>query len=297
MIDKQLEKFNPKKILNFSQLNYINKLEVANRCQIISRYKWYNLPNAWDSETVEMALYMYGSLCCFMEDNNIVFANFTPIGPLTQQGKMEYITPITFDGVEHKTLKRCYNKNSEFDFDEDCCIILHDYTPPFTNDKIISRRQLDLSTTINDEVNIYKCMFYDVLFSMKKALMTCDDEDQVNTILKQLSDLFDPTNPFFACKDENILDKINVTTLNQKMEIDNYIKLIEFYNKCRRNDNGIPTEAIFEKNERFLNDEIVERSKRSSLILENGLAEREKFCELANKCFNTQLYVEIAEGL
>lgn len=287
-------KFNPSYTINFSENMYATLLNITDRIQYANRFRWSNLPNAIDGLDIETMLYSYGSICCFKEDDEIIFSPFTLSGELDIKGNLYNIQPILLNGKTLSNKKRCYNKNMGFDFDEDSCIIIKDYTGCIQKDKIVSRETLNTSTTINDEVKTYKILVYNIMLSIKKMIAMCENEEQRKVVIKQASLLLDPTQPILAMTTgQTITDKIEITQFVDKVEVDDLTRAIDFYNKTRRLNNGIPAPDTFEKKERMITDEVKNAGVYSTLILSDGLQNRLKSVSWINECMNTNIDVEI----
>lgn len=296
-IKKEIEKFNPSTSINFSELAYKNMLITADRLQCVNRIHWNDLPNAWTSQEIETLLYDKGSICCFLDDDNIVFSPYTLGGKIDKMGRLHMIQPITLDGKVYGAKKRAYSLNCDYNFDTSCCIIIHDYTGCVVNDKIIPRALINLETTINDEVKSYKLMLYNIIMSIKKLIVTCETEEQAKLILRQSKLLLDPTQPILALKSENILKKLDVTQFVDKLEIDELTRAIDYYNKIRRNFNGVPAPSTFEKKERMISSEIENHSTATNLIVTDAYYQRLESVKLINECFNTNITLSISENL
>lgn len=291
-------KFNPTTTINFSQEMYQCLIKTTDRIQNVNRFRWYNLPNAIDGLDIETMLYSRGAICCFKEDDEIIFSPFTLSGELDIKGNLYNIQPVLLNGETLSYKKRCYNKNMGFDFDEDSCIIIKDYTGCIEKEKIVSRETLNITTTINDEVKTYKILLYNILLSIKKMIAICENEDQRKVVIKQAGLLLDPTQPIIAMSNgQKLTDKIEITQFVDKVEVDDLTRAIDFYNKTRRLNNGIPSPDTFEKKERMITDEIKNAGVYSNLILSDGLQNRMRACNWINECMGTNIAVEINPDL
>lgn len=290
------KKLNPLYVGSFSENCYYDLLLATDRIENVNKFKISNLPNAWTSLDIENLLYTRGSICCYSDENGLpVFAPFTLTGSLDIKGNLYNITPILLNGEKAKEKKRAYTRFCEFDFDETCCVIIKDYTGCLQGEKIISRMMLNATTTISDEVKSYKILLYNIIFSIKKMIASCDNEEQVKTILKQAELLLDPTQPILAFTKgtKNVTDDIDITQFVDKAEVDNLTRAIDFYNRVRRLNSGIPSPDTFEKKERMITSEVENVNTMTNLILYDGLENRKIAFDLINKCFGLDIQVEI----
>lgn len=290
------KKLNPLLVGSFSENCYFDLLLSTDRIENVNKFKISNLPNAWTSLDIENLLYTKGSICCYADENGLpIFAPFTLTGSLDVKGNLYNITPILLNGEKSTEKKRAYTKYCDFDFDTDCCIIMQDYTGCITSDKIIPRMMLNATTTLSDEVKAYKILLYNIIFSIKKMIASCDNEEQVKTILKQAELLLDPTQPILAFTKgaKNVTDDIDITQFVDKVEVDNLTRAIDFYNRVRRLNSGIPSPDTFEKKERMITSEVENVNTMTNLILYDGLENRKIAFDLINKCFGLDIQVEI----
>lgn len=297
-IKNYMQQFNPKESVNFSEEMYKIMLSVSDRIQCCNRYVWEGLPGGFTSQDIETMLYSWGSICCFIENDSLIFSPYSLVGDLDKKGQLEKIQPITLDGKAHSARKRCYNKNTDFEFLPECAILINDYTGAIQKNKIVSRETLNRTTTINDEVKAYKILLYNIMLSIKKMVITCESEEQCKIMLKQASLLLDPTQPILALtKGISLSDKVDITQFVDKVEVDDLTHAIDFYNKIRRLNNGIPAPDTFEKKERLISDELKNASIFSNFIMSDGLMNRKIAVDNINKCFNLNLTVDYNEIL
>lgn len=297
-IKNYMQQFNPRESVNFSEEMYRLMLTTSDRIQCCNRYVWVDLPSGFTTQDIESMLYSYGSICCFLDNENLIFSPYSTVGELDKKGSLDKIQPITLDGKAYGAKKRCYNKNMEYDFLSDCAIIINDYTSAVQNSKIVSRETLNRTTTINDEVKAYKILLYNIMLSIKKMVITCESEEQSKIMLKQASLLLDPTQPILALtKGNSLSNKVDITQFVDKVEVDDLTHAIDFYNKIRRLNNGIPAPDTFEKKERLISDELKNASIFSNFIMSDGLMNRKIAVDNINKCFNLNLTVDYNEIL
>ena len=177
------------------------------------------------------------------------------------------------------------------------CIIMHDYTGVVNHDKIIPRAQINRDTTINDEVKTYKLMLYNIIMSIKKLIVNCENEEQAKTIINQSKLVLDPTQPILAVASDNLLRKLDVTQFVDKLQVDELTRAIDYYNKIRRNFNGVPAPSTFEKKERLISTEIENQSTATNLIAQDGYFQRATAINQINQCFGSDISVTLNDIL
>lgn len=298
IIDDYEKKTNPRKNINFAELAYKNLLKINDSIQCVNRFEWLKIPVAITSQKIEMLLYRRGAICCFKEYDTLIFAPFTVEGKLIVYGELEYIQPITLDGRNYGTRKRVYNGYGDFEFDEDCAVIIYDYTSFEYGDNLQPREEINEFTTINDETKTYKIMLHSIVLSIKKLIARCDNEEQKKVLKKQAEMLLEPTNIIIPISGINeIANKFDMLQFSPDLQIDELVRAIEFYSKKRRAFNGVPAPDTFEKKERLISSESGNVLTHSNLILYDGLRQRQIAAERINKCFGTDISVRYTPAI
>src|SRR5574344_1179383 len=119
-IRNHLLQFNPQNSINFSENNYKNLLCVSDRIQCCNRFVWDNLPSAFTTLDIETMLYSSGAICCFLDNEELIFSPFSLVGDLDKKGNLHRIQPITLDGKALGSKKRAYTPTGRYEFDTDC---------------------------------------------------------------------------------------------------------------------------------------------------------------------------------
>lgn len=285
--------FNPSQTIKWNESQYRSMLVIADRIQCVERYIADGIPSAFTCQDVESNVYNKGAICCSKYKGVVLFTNFSCTGGLNTKGQLEYIQPITFDGKTLPIKKRCYGVNGEYDYDEDCAVIIQDYTGAIQGDKIVPRAYINNMTTINDEVKTYRQLVLNVIMNVKKLLVRCENEEQAKININQAINLLDPTQLVVAMRDTELTNSIEMQSFVDKVDITGLTQAIEFYSKSRRQFNGVPCPTSYEKKERMISDEVSDYGTAGNLILYDGLMQRKIAYDRINKCFGTNISVRI----
>lgn len=288
---------NPEFKPTFDSIRYKNMLIIADRIQCVNRIKLKGLPSAFTSQDVEGMLYDKGAICAFEDvDKTLIFSSFTLRGKIMKKGKLYKIQPIGLDGKVYGAKKRVYTPDCGFEFDSDCCIIIKDYSTCIMNDTLIPRAEINMHTTIADEVKVYRQLVYNIIMSIKKIIVSGVSEEQSKVIEQNAKKLFDPSQPILTFSGKDITDftsKYGVTQFADKLDVDTFTRAISFYNKTRRNFNGVPAPDTFEKKERMITPEMEDVGKGTNLILYDAYMQRKIAFDWINKAFGLNIEVEI----
>lgn len=288
---------NPLANVNFAEMMYQNLLHINDSIQCVNRYIWKNLPIAMTSQEIERLLYENGSICAFLHDGILNFARYTTMGKINSNGKLNKIQPIGLNGKNFGEKRRVYNMLGEYEYTEDCAVIIYDYTGPSMGDNIQPRSYVNEFTTIHDECKTYKIMLHSIVLSIKKLVARCNNEEQARVISKQAEALLDPTSLIVPVAIKDLSVKFELMQFAADINVDELVRAIEFYSKKRRAFNGIPSPDTFEKKERMITPEVDKVLTHSNLVLYDGLQNRKLAADRINKCFGYNIDVDYSPAI
>lgn len=299
-VDDFLDGSNPRKLINFSEIGYQSMLCAQDRIQCSNRYIWLNMKKycPLSSQLIESFIYDSGAICCWYEDDVITWSHFAENGKIGTYGMLEAIQPITLDGKKRGTRRRVITGMGEYAETDNVAIIVQDYTGCIQQGQIIPRAVHNSRTTISDQVKTYKLLLYDIIMSIKKLVAKCENEEQVKSIMKQAEVLLDPTQPIVGLAvGKDLTDQFELLNFVDKVNIDEFIAIINFYYKIRRGFNGIPAPDVFEKKERMITSETESSQVHTDITLLDGLMQRKYACELMKKYWGLDIDVTISDAL
>lgn len=299
-VDNFLAGMNPHKLVNFSEIGYRSMLIAQDRIQCSNRYIWQKMKKfcPLSSQLIESFIYDSGAVCCWYENDILTWSHFAENGKIGTYGMLESIQPITLDGKKRGNRRRVITGMGEYAETDNVAIIVQDYTGCIQQGQIIPRLAHNSRTTISDQVKTYKLLLYDIIMSIKKLVAKCENEEQVKSIMKQAEVLLDPTQPIVGLAVGNDLtDKFELLNFVDKVNIDQFIAIIDFYYKIRRGFNGIPAPDVFEKKERMITSETESSQIHTDITLLDGLNQRKYACELMSKYWGLDIDVTISDAL
>lgn len=258
-----------------------------------NRFKWENLPINLTSLELEAMFYQWGSLCFFENDEgNLIVSRYSKIGQLTPYGKLEKIQPIDLAGKTYDVERSVISlSGGEPVGDKKVAIIINDYTYFQQQDFEPSRASINLKSTINDQINVYLQLDNNVRLSAKKALALCENEEQKRLILQQATQILDPSRPIVAVSKNKNSDRtadldMEMWNFDNNFNPQNHCQLIDFYDKVRRQFNGVPSPDTFEKKERKITAEAENTNAHVDMVLFDGLYNRQYGLELLQEYTN-----------
>lgn len=308
LIENYNSNFNPAYVIDFNKSAYEDYLITKDIMLCSNRYEWKNIPINLTSQQIEALLYQYGSLCMFENDNGeLMITPFAKVGELNFYGQLDKVQPIDLSGKAYDVIRTVISSTTaNVPETEKVAIIINDYTSFVQISNELSRYHINKSTTIKDQVFVYSQLLTNMIVSVKKAIALCESEEQRDVITKQAKVLLNPNQPIVAVstnkdKNGNLELPVQLFNFNNTFDTQNYTQTIEFYDKTRRNYNGIASPDTFEKKERKIVAESEDTNLHTQIILYDGLIQRKNALELFKKyCknpINKNIEVEINEIL
>lgn len=289
--------FNPVIASNFDKIAYETMLTTKDMVLCCNRYIWDLQYLNITSQQLETLFYKNFSVCLFENDlGQLQFSSFTKVGDLDVYGRLQYIQPIDYAGKSYGPIRSVIHaNNASIEKGTPTAVIICDYTTSMACDSTVSRAQINKSSTIADEVMVYKQLMNNVALSIKKALALCDSNEQQQLIAQQVAQLLDPDKAIVSVARtekngvQGFESPVEMFNLNNNFDTQNYCQTIEFYDKTRRNYNGIPTPDTFEKKERKITAEAENTSTHTNLVLLDGYLNRLNGLTLFQKyCLNPE---------
>lgn len=299
--------------------------EVRDREQFVKRYKWVTtdggpFPKGFDPDIVERILYYRYKLIAFMSDDGdgptLFTTPFALAGGIDVYGRYTKVAPLTFNGtVSPKENKETGEKWDEMEdggwitdlelipsydvYDTQPimkdgkelgrCVILQDYENGISQTEV---PRYNLSLSFNSQlVDIIALIRHNLIASARLYSYRVLDEGQKNATMGELEDLIgkilDGDTMFVPVTSSTNLDTVFE---DKELETQDYWECFVSMDNLRENLMGIENNGIFNKKERELNGEAEKEASQSDLVYTDGLEQRQKFCELCNLCFGTNLW-------
>lgn len=279
--------YNPAVIPSHSTVMYKNMLIAKDAAMCANRYIWKNIPNNVTSQELELLFYYNFSIVFFEKNNRLMFAKYGKVGALNMIGQLSKIKPIGFNGKSYPVEYSVVNGYGDVpDGAKDVAIIFNDYSV-LPSDNGIPRAVINRDSTIADQVAVFEQMFCNVFLSAKKALALCENDDQRNAIMQEMAAFFDPTKPIISItkrgKTAAIDEVLQMFNFDNNFDVSNHCQLSDYYDKIRRNFDGVPSPDTFEKKERKITSETEDSNTHSDLILLDGYLNRVNKLKLAQK--------------
>lgn len=269
----------------------------------VNRFKWHNLPPELSGNLIERILYYRGrgALLFIKELNKWVFLPYTLEGSIDMYGRYEHIKPLPFMGKDEEkkdngrigVILSTQLRQPVYDipsgmgddidpkeFIETKCVLLYDYSQQLSQ-YIIPRQEMN-EGIIDMESNI-PC-YVNTLLSNSTGVtgIRVNGDDEAASVQRasdtaQMAALngkrFLPMNGQLEWQD--------LSTAGQ-MRAEDMLLSMQSFDNMRLNTYGIDNGGIFEKKAHMLAAEQSMNSSPTSLIMEDGLYQRQRFCDIVN---------------
>lgn len=290
--------------------NVKRQLNIIDLQDALNRYTWYNLPKGLTGNLIERILYYKGQGAMFyMESNDtFYFLPFALDGSIDVYGRFTGITFLPFNGAtsdgEEKPWIQGFKKTPRYevmtDPEEatvenvlDSCVILRDYSQQ------ISQTILPRSTVNESVLNVMA----ECIPLMRTALinstgvngMKVSNEDEQSNV-KAASLAIQRA----ALNGEKWIPIVGQVEFQEMVsgptsKAEEFLLAMQSLDNYRLSLYGLDNGGLFQKRSHMLEAEQRMNNGNSGIILQDGLYQRQEFCDIVNSWFGLSIYCEISE--
>ena len=285
-------------------------LRVLDEQDAVNKFVWYNLPDGLDSQLVERILYYRGRGMFFMLQDQFYFLPFALDGTIDVYGRFTAVTPLPFSGgtanpddkkikpwITGLTRKPAYGvkllEDLELEDLESSCVLLNDYTPQISQ-TIIPRAQLQ---------EPYIEFMADMLPFCRTALLNgtgvsairvgSEDEqsnvDAASRSVNRAALTGQKWIPIVGTIDFQDLTGGNVA------RAEDFLMSMQSVDNLRLSLHGLDAGGIFQKKSHMLESEQQMNSSNIGLVLQDGLTNRQRFCDIVNSIWGLGIWCDVSE--
>lgn len=291
-------------------------IRVQDEQDAVNRYVWYNLPAGLSSQELERMLYYRGQLCFFYNEalNQFYFLPYALSGTIDLYGRFNTIHPVPMaEGTttdEKQQIKRIADwlstldltvahdiilpENLTYDHLLNSTVLLKDYTNQLSQ-TIIPRQQLN-DALVDLEADCPCFMRTALLNGTGVRGVRVNNEDEAFQVFEASKSMNDA-----ALSGQKYLPMIGDGLDFQDFTDGTVAKAEEFLLAMQSLDNirlggyGIKNGGIFQKQERKLVAEADMAAGSVSFALQDGLAQRQRFCDIVNSIWGIGITCEVSE--
>lgn len=281
-------------------------LRVLDEQNAINRYTWFNLPNGLDGQLIERILYYKGQgMFFYMEtDNTFYFLPYALDGSIDVYGRFKAVTPLPFNGTAQDkkdawitglTKYPVYEVNLDVDLDTflDGCVLLSDYSKQISQTNI--PRQTLQEPLLDAMAEAFPLARTSLIANSGIKGMRVNDEDQQSTVKAASRSITR------AALNGDIWIPVVGNIEFQELTDGSALKSEEFLLYMQALDNfrlslyGLDNGGLFQKKSHMLEAEQEMNAGNVGLVYQDGLALRQKFCNLVNSIWGLGIWVEPSE--
>ena len=289
--------------------NVKRQLNIVDLQDALNRYTWYNLPKGLTGNLIERILYYKGQGALFyMESNDtFYFLPFALDGTIDVYGRFTGITFLPFNGAtsdgEEKPWIQGFKKTPRYEVMTaekatvenvlDSCVILRDYSQQ------ISQTILPRSTVNESVLNVMA----ECIPLMRTALinstgvngMKVSNEDEQSNV-KAASLAIQRA----ALNGEKWIPIVGQVEFQEMVngptaKAEEFLLAMQSLDNYRLSLYGLDNGGLFQKRSHMLEAEQRMNNGNSGIILQDGLYQRQEFCDIVNSWFGLSIYCEISE--
>lgn len=290
-------------------------LRVLDEQDAIHRYTWYNLPSGLDGELIERVLYYRGQgMLFYMETNNkFYFLPYTLSSDdgtgIDVYGRFVDVTPIPFNGSTDDGKKKpkawiqglnfhvVYDLDTEIPSAEEMkssCVLLTDYCKQISQTNI--SRQILQDPILDAMAESFPMARTSLMSNSGARGVRVADQDQAqqvtlaNLSLRNAAVSGQPLVPIVANLDMQEL------TGGQALKSEEFLIYLQALDNYRLSLYGLKNGGLFQKKSHMLESEQEMNMGTTSLVYQDGLYQRQKFCDLVNYVWGLGIWCEPSEA-
>ena len=288
--------------------NIKKQLRIVDEQDALNRYAWYNLPYGLNANLIERIWYYRGQgIMFYMEaDDRFYFLPYTLNGSIDVYGRYTAVTPLPFNGSTAADKKERpwiegLIKIPRYDIMLDAtpeeviasCVILRDYSQQ-QSQTVLSRQVLNdpLLDIMAECIPMMRTALINST-GVKGMRVTNEDEESnvkaANLSIQRAAMTGEGWVPIVGKLDFQDL------TAGAIAKSEEFLLAMQSLDNYRLSLYGLDNGGLFQKRSHLLEAEQRMNNGNSGILLQDGLYQRQQFCDIVNSWFGLQIYCEISE--
>lgn len=290
-------------------------LRIVDEQDAVNRYRWYNLPCNISSQELERMIYYKGQLAFFYLEGSdeFFFMPYALDGGLDFYGRYNRIHPVPFaegtsDDEKRKfaeqrnllstiKLKVLYDVVTDEEITPELitgsCVLIHDYTKQLSQ-TLIPRQQLQdgVLDVMSDCIPFMRTALLNATGVQGMRVNSEDEQSNVEAASRSIDRA--------ALDGQKYIPIVGAVDF-QEMTGGQVAKSEEFLLAMQSLDNfrlslyGLENGGLFQKKSHMLQDEQQMNAANDSLVMQDGLSIRQRFCDIANSIWGLGMWCEVAD--
>lgn len=307
-------------------------LRIMDEQDAINRFVWYNLPPGLEGQLMERVLYYKGQGALFYESatEKFYFLPYALDGTIDVYGRFMGIRPLPFNGslnmeekksdkrvdqsfiwLNRKTLKPIYDVILEDEFTyiehdangeeirrnvfENGCVLLSDYSKQISQTNI--SRQILQDPLLDVMADCIPFMRTALLNSTGVQGMRVGTQDEQSNV--EAASISVTHAALAGEKYIPIVGSVDFQDLTDGAvgKSEEFLLAMQSLDNFRLSLYGLDNGGLFQKKSHVLEAEQSMNNGNTGIILQDSLALRQKFCDIANSIWGTGMWVEASETI
>lgn len=292
-------------------------LRILDEQDAVNRYKWYNLPLGMSSEDLERLIYYKGQLAFFYIEatDEFYIMPYALDGGIDFYGRFRQVHPVPYaEGTSDDEKKRlAEQRNYLSTLKLDCvydviepenitvevltksCVLLHDYTPQLSQ-TIIPRQELQ-DGILDIMADLIPFMYTALLNSTGVGGMRVTSEDEESNVKAASASINRAAlngEKWMAITAALDLQEL---TGGEVAKAEEFLLAMQALDNFRLSFYGIDNGGLFEKKAHTLQSEQDMNRGNNGLVFDDGLARRQRFCDICNSIWDIGMWCEPGEAV
>lgn len=291
-------------------------LRLIDEQDAVNRYKWFNIPFKLSSEEIERMIYYRGQLCAFYdaELGEFYLMPYALNGTLDYYGRFNSVNPVPFCSGEEIDSESFEKQKAELakkvlvcQYDvllpeevdwkvfSGSCVLLHDYTKQVAQ-TIVPRWEVNdsLLDVMADIVPFLRTTMALGTGIQGIRVNTAEESTDVMRAAKQMISQARKSEPWLP-----VLGDLQFQPLanGSIAKSEDFLLVMQALDNIRLQGYGLPNGGIFEKKAHILEAEQAMNQQAIDRIYQDGLAVRQRFCNIFNSIYGTSLWCAPSESV
>lgn len=284
-------------------------LRIMDEQDAINSIKWYNLPNGLDSNLIERILFYRGQGMFFYmpTDERFYFLPYALDGTIDVYGRFVDVTPLPFngtasDGDKVKPWITGLRKHCVYDIQleeqelEDLinsCVLLHDYSPQLSQTnisrQILNDPLLDLEA---DMLPFARTALLNSTGVMGMRVQSQDEESNVEAASRAINRAALQGKKYVPVVGQVDFQELTGDKIGTA---DQFLMTMQSIDNFRLSLHGLDSGGIFQKQAHMLESENQMNAAKSSLVMQDRLAQRQHFCDIVNSIWGLGIWCDVSQ--
>lgn len=282
--------------------NVRKTLRILDEQNAINRYRWYNLPSGLDGQLLERILYYKGQGMFFYSelDNKFYFLPYALSGTIDVYGRFTRVAGLPFNGSTEANPLPTFERDVVLDLldttDEtftNGCVLLSDYSKQISQTNI--SRQILQEPILDMMAEAFPMTRTSLLANSGVKGMRVGSEDEsagvkaASRSITRAALTGDPWVPIIGTLE--FQDLTNGTALKSE----EYLLYMQALDNYRLSLYGLNNGGLFQKKSHMLEAEQKMNTGNVGLIYQDGLTNRQRFCDMVNAIWGLGIWCEASE--